>query len=53
VRINGYEVPTAPTPAAPEPVGVVLFRDYSATITLPAAASTQDFAVPKTAGDRR
>jgi hypothetical protein len=32
---------------------VVLFRDYSATITLPAAASTQDFAVPKTAGDRR
>lgn len=51
VRINGYEVPV-PSPAGAEPTGVVLFRDYPTTVSLPAAASTQHFDVPKTAGGR-
>ncbi|MFM9197825.1 MAG: hypothetical protein ACKOWG_19225 [Planctomycetia bacterium] len=53
VLINGYELPSPQLPDAGEPAGVVLFRDHSTTIILPAAASTQHFDVPKTAGDRR
>jgi hypothetical protein len=53
VRINGYGLPPKPTRDNPEPDGVVLFRDYSTTATLPAAASTQDFEVSPAARGRK
>jgi len=59
VRIEGYEMrgtgAAAPAAAqgAGEPAGVTLFRDYRTTVTLPNRDSTEDFAVPSSAGERR